>query len=67
MSEKLFIPPEGAMQFEFYPNFAVLEGVPFTWAILKEGVLCPDGHRSYRDCRDLDGDLLCECGGRVVE
>lgn len=65
--DSIFVPPDGAMQFAFYPQFAEREGVDFTWVLPIEGVLCPDGHKSFRDCRDPNGELLCECGGRVIE
>lgn len=63
----LFVPPDGALQFEFYPEFAVLEGIPFTWVIPVTGNRCPNGNQGYEDVRDPGGELLCGCNGRVIE
>ena len=61
---KLFIPPEGAMQFEFNSGYES-RGRKWVWVEPVPNDLCPGG-KSYRNLewKDL---MLCTCIGRIIE
>lgn len=60
---KMFIPPSGAMQFEFDPGF---EERGRQWVWVEPASPCPDGNPGYL-ILEWDDTLLCTCHGRIIE
>ncbi len=61
----MFIPPAGALQFEFNPGREE-RGRQWVWVEHVQNFPCPDGGESYRILEWQD-TLLCSCGGHIIE
>lgn len=63
----LFIPPEGAMQFELKPDYAKIKGCEFLWVTPHPDptMKCPDGRSPCY--LSTYGTIICLCGGRIIE
>lgn len=61
----LYVPPPGAMQFEFDPGWED-RGRKWVWVQPVPDKPCPDGRNAYRNL-EWPGLLMCECHGRIIE